>query len=109
MEKRHHLRSKNYFPTYAVVHCNYLQKGYLNRKDTEDMRVHTRVACEKGNGVVTCTKELCRLAFKKFECDKRMIMKSETYPVEALDIEPVTDAFHSLSTRKAVYLNRSNR
>ena len=38
-----------------VIVYSYWQKGNGNCIDTEEMRVHTRVACDKGNGVVVCT------------------------------------------------------
>ena len=50
----------------------------MYRIDTEGIRVHTRVACENGNGVVIYAKELYKFPSKKFECNTRMIMKSET-------------------------------
>ena len=37
-----------------VIVYSYWQKGNGNCIDTEEMRVHTRVACDKGNGVVAC-------------------------------------------------------
>ena len=52
------------FPIYAIVY-SYWQKRHGNCIDTEEMRVHTRVACDKGNGVVVCTNRECQFSSKK--------------------------------------------
>ena len=62
--KRHHPRWKYHFPIYVIVY-SYWQKGNGNCIDTEEMRVHTRVACDKGNGVVVCTNRECQFSSKK--------------------------------------------
>ena len=52
-----------------VIVYSYWQKRYGNCIDTEEMRVHTRVACDKGNGVVVCTNRECQFSSKKNDHD----------------------------------------
>ena len=66
--KRHHPRWKYLFPIYAIVY-SFWQKRHGNCIDTEEMRVHTRVACDKGNGVVVCTNRECQFSSKKNDHD----------------------------------------
>ena len=48
-----------------VIVYSYWQKRNGNCIDTEEMRVHTRVACHKGNGVVVCTNREYQFSSKK--------------------------------------------
>ena len=56
------------FPIYAIVY-SYWQKGNGNCIDTEEMRVYTRVACDKGNGVVVCPNREYQFSSKKNDHD----------------------------------------
>ena len=52
-----------------VIVYSYWQKRHGNCIDTEEMRVHTRVSCHKGNGVVVCTNREYQFTSKKNDHD----------------------------------------
>ena len=100
--KRHHPRWKYRFPTYVIVR-SYWQKRHMYWIDAEEMRVHTRVACERGMEWSYAPTE------STSSHPRRMIMILVTDAMESLDTEPIAETIHSLFTWIAVYLNCLNR
>ena len=100
--KRHHPRWKYHFPIYVIVY-SYWQKGYTHWIETEEMRVHTRVSCERGIGWSYAPTESAS------SHPRRMIKNLVTDAMESLDAKPIADTIHSLSTWIAVYLNHPIR
>ena len=96
--KRHHPRWKYHFPIYVIVY-SYWQKGYTHWIETEEMRVHTRVSCERGIGWSYAPTESAS------SHPRRMIMILVIDAMESLDTKPAADTVHSLFTWIAVYLN----